>query len=70
MAQLAYPCKDISVCVEALPLGDIVVTAFNRGFQHLLFTIRSVAQILLVGSHSTLFSSFIPGLSTVATLYP
>ena len=47
--------QGITVSIEALPLRDIITTAFKRGTPDLLFTIPFVAQLLLAGSSSMLF---------------
>ena len=47
--------RGIPVSSEDLPLWDIVVTAFHRGSEDLLFAIPFVAQIFMAGSSSVAF---------------
>ena len=45
----------IPVSSEDLPLWDIVITAFHRGSEDLLFVIPFVAQVFMAGSGSMAF---------------
>ena len=47
--------RGVPISVADLPVGDIVITAFNKGSPELLFAIPFVAQLLLAGSYSALF---------------
>ena len=60
--------RGFPVSTEALPLCDIIITAYHRGSQDLLFAVPLATQILMAGSHSIGIQSTLPCVRDVLSL--